>query len=210
MNENLGDHPVDIIGNVGVGASANLSLAGNQGQIAGQIVFADTVVAGQNFKAGAGWTVNSNPLTGASDAERVTNALASGQMLLNDASAGCTVPAPPCGAMLDLMNLYSYAKAQSATAGSPTGNLTTTQTVSATAGSEYVMDLTQLDLGSGDVLNVDGGGGAFGADTTFIINIQKDFVLDAGSEIALTGGSWPTMCSSTCCRTSTAAIPARR
>lgn len=170
----LGQGPLTINGNVAVGQGADLTLGGSNVVVNGQIFYYDPIVSGTNTPGGFSASGGPFSLNGSACSNTAT-CLGTGQVIQDSATVG--------QAQTDLLNLYASVKGLSATAGSPTGNLTGTFAWTGNGGTN-VASLTNFDYKSGDTLTLNGGANDF-----FIFNITDNWNMSSGSDITLNGVS---------------------
>jgi hypothetical protein len=172
FTDQLGVGPITVNGNVGVGPGGDSSLEGNNVVITGRLYYSSTAIAGTNFSTSGGpWTINGSTQNSGTDATNLANWKANGSIVDNSAIAS--------NAKTDLLNLYAAAKVLSATAGAPTGSLSSDFTWTGNGGTN-VATLTSFNYSSGDVLTLNGS-----ANDEFILNISGGWNMSGSAEIVL-------------------------
>ena len=154
-----------VNGNVGVGPGGDSTLGGANVVISGKLIYSDTISAG-NFTVSPG-----TPSINGSDFTTIANGLAAGQLVQNSAIALQT--------KTDLQNLYTSVQGLSATAGAPSGGLTSDFTWSGSGGNN-VASLTSFGYSAGDTLTLNGT-----ASDYFIFNISGGWSMSSGANIVL-------------------------
>ncbi len=161
-----------VNGNVGVGPGGDSLLGGSGVDVSGQLIYSDAISSGNFTAQGGPISINGSTFNlSGTTADQIANGLAAGQLVQNSSIALQTET--------DLQSLYASVKGLSATAGAPSGNLSSTLTWNGSAGNN-VASLTSFNYKSGDTLTLDGGASSY-----FIFNISGGWSMSAGAKIIL-------------------------
>lgn len=160
--------PVTVNGNVGVGHGGDANFHGSGLDITGQVKFADDITT-SNFTS----DVTSSTIFGQAYNNNIPQSEAKGQLVPLDSNA--------LSAATALDNLYAFAKVQTATAGSPSGNDVNGNsfTWNGNAG-ENVASLTNVNLSSGKTLTLVGSASSY-----FVLNVSGDWGMSGSGSIVL-------------------------
>jgi hypothetical protein len=173
--------PLTVNGNVGVGLNADSKLGGVDVVIKGQILYASNTIDASKWDASGGpiSIYGQDFVLMGDENQEIAAGVTKGQLV-----AGSSEALKAAG---DLATLYAFAKAQSATSGSPSGdmagsNLDVHLNGSTNANDNYVVNLHKLILDNTDKLTLHGN-----ANSYFIFNIENDFQVKGSARIILDG-----------------------
>ena len=160
--------PASIIGNIGVGQDAKLTIGGSGSVVTQQVLYYDPITS-TNFIVSPAGTLSINGSTCTSLATCTANgSIARNQTLLGSADTA-------------MANLYNSVSQLTATAGSVT-QVTGSQTISVASNTTYVANISSLNLGNNMTLTLQG-------DSTdyFVFNITGNFNGNGTGKITLNG-----------------------
>jgi hypothetical protein len=161
-----------VNGNVGVGPGGNSILGGSGVKISGQLIYSDSISSGNFSASGGPISINGSTFNLAgTTANQIANGLAAGQLVQSSSIASQT--------KTDLQNLYGSVKALSATAGAPSGALSSSFTWSGSGGNN-VATLSSFGYSAGDTLTLNGT-----ASDYFIFDISGGWSMSSGANIVL-------------------------
>ena len=161
--------PITVNGNVGVGTGGDMNLHGAGQTITGHVYYADPITT-SNFSADGTNFINGQP-----SCNSFATCTASDRVVQNTALVTSADTA--------LVAMYNSAKALTATAGAPSGALTSDFTWNGNGGTN-VATLTSLNLSSGDTLTINGTASDF-----FVVNISGGWNMSGSGNIVLNGVS---------------------
>jgi hypothetical protein len=161
-----------VNGNVGVGPGGDSTLGGANVAISGQLIYSDPITTTTFAASGGPISIHGSTFNlSGSTSTQIANGLAAGQLVQNSSIALQT--------KTDLQNLYASVKGLSATAGAPSGALSSSFTWNGNGGNN-VASISSFGYSSGDTLTLNGT-----ASDYFIFNITGGWSMSGSAHIAL-------------------------